>query len=70
MNNKNNLAAYKVWDLSTRIFHWLNVICVVGLMTVGTVFLNYKLLWVNTDGKVLLKTLHVTIGYVFVINLT
>jgi cytochrome b len=70
MNNKNDLITYKAWDLGTRIFHWLNVICVVGLMAVGTVILNYKLLGVNTDGKVLLKTVHVYIGYVFVINLT
>lgn len=70
MNNKNDLIAYKAWDLSTRIFHWLNVICVTGLMAVGTVILNYKLLGVDTDGKILLKTVHVTIGYIFVINLT
>jgi len=70
MNNKNDLIAYKAWDLSTRIFHWLNVICVIGLMTVGTVIINYKLLGVDTDGKVLLKTVHVYIGYIFVINLT
>lgn len=69
MNVKNDLITYKVWDMSTRIFHWLNVICVVGLMAVGTVILNYKLLGVNIDGKVLLKTVHVYIGYVFVINL-
>ncbi|RKZ43866.1 MAG: cytochrome b/b6 domain-containing protein, partial [Gammaproteobacteria bacterium] len=59
MNDKNDLITYKAWDLSTRIFHWFNVICVVGLMAVGTVILNYKLLGVNTDGKVLLKTVHV-----------
>jgi len=70
MNNKNDLIAYKPWDLNTRIFHWLNVICVTGLMTVGTVILNYKLLGVDTDGKILLKTVHVYIGYIFVINLT
>lgn len=69
MNDKNDLIAYSAWDLGTRIFHWLNVICVIGLMAVGTVILNYKLLGVDTDGKVLLKTIHVTIGYVFVINL-
>jgi cytochrome b len=68
MNNKNDLTTYEAWDLGTRIFHWLNVICVVGLIAVGTVILNYKLLGVNTDGKVLLKTVHVTIGYVFVTN--
>ncbi len=70
MNDKNDLTAYKAWDLSTRIFHWLNVICVTGLMTVGTVIINYKLLGVDTDGKILLKTVHVYIGYVLVINLT
>jgi len=69
MNNKNDLITYKAWDLGTRIFHWLNVICVVGLMAVGTAILNYKLLGVDTDGKILLKTVHVYIGYVFVINL-
>jgi cytochrome b len=69
MNDKNDLIAYKAWDLGTRIFHWLNVICVTGLMAVGTVILNYKLLGVDTDGKILLKTIHVTIGYVFVSNL-
>ncbi|MEE9574975.1 MAG: cytochrome b/b6 domain-containing protein [Gammaproteobacteria bacterium] len=69
MKDKNDLIAYKAWDLSTRIFHWLNVICVTGLMAVGTVILNYKLLGIDTDGKILLKTIHVTIGYVFVINL-
>jgi len=25
MNDKNDLIAYKVWDLSTRIFHWLKI---------------------------------------------
>ena len=70
MNDKNDLIAYKAWDLSTRIFHWLNVICVTGLMTVGTVIINYKLLGVDTDGKILLKTVHVYIGYILVINLT
>ena len=70
MSNTENSREYKAWDLSTRIFHWLNVICVAGLMSVGTVILNYKLLGVGTDGKVLLKTVHVYIGYVFAINLT
>jgi cytochrome b len=38
-------------------------------MAVGTVILNYKLLGITTDGKILLKTVHVYIGYIFVINL-
>jgi len=69
MANEKHLIPYPVWDLSTRIFHWLNVICVAGLMAVGTVILNYKLLGVGTDGKILLKTVHVYIGYIFVANL-
>ena len=69
MNNKNKLIAYKAWDLNTRIFHWLNVICVTGLIAVGTIILNYKLLGIGTDGKVLLKTVHVIVGYIFIINL-
>ncbi len=61
---------YSVWDRTTILFHWINVICVVGLVGVGVVILNYKTLGVHTDGKILLKTIHAYIGYVFVINLS
>ncbi len=64
-----NLQEYKVWDATTRIFHWLNVLCVIGLLTVGTVILNANTLGVNNAGKIILKTVHVWIGYVFVLNL-
>jgi Ni/Fe-hydrogenase 1 B-type cytochrome subunit len=70
MSNTENSREYKAWDLSTRIFHWINVICITGLMAVGTIIINYKLLGITTDGKILLKTVHVAIGYVFAINLT
>lgn len=63
------LEEYKVWDASTRVFHWLNVLCVLGLSAVGTVILNDGALGVSNEGKVILKTTHVWIGYVFVINL-
>jgi cytochrome b len=63
------LTKYRVWDGTVRIFHWLNLLSVLGLIAVGTVILNGKLLGVTGDGKVLLKTLHVYIGYVFVLNL-
>jgi len=63
------LQEYKVWDATTRVFHWLNVLCVLGLLAVGTVILNADALGVNNDGKVILKSTHVWIGYVFVINL-
>ena len=39
-------------------------------MAVGVVILNAKLLGVTDDGKILLKTVHVWIGYVFALNLT
>jgi Ni/Fe-hydrogenase 1 B-type cytochrome subunit len=63
------LQEYKVWDVSTRVFHWLNVACVIGLIALGTVILNAGTLGVPNDGKILLKTVHVWVGYVFALNL-
>ena len=63
------LKYYSVWDRTTRLFHWINVICIIGLISVGLVILNNKILGVSGDGKILLKTIHVYIGYVFVLNL-
>ncbi len=63
------LQAYPVWDRGVRLFHWINVICVLGLIAVGLVIFNSKALGIGNDGKILLKTIHVYIGYVFVINL-
>lgn len=63
------LQEYKVWDATTRVFHWLNVLCVLGLVAVGTVILNDNALGASADGKIILKTVHVWIGYVFVLNL-
>lgn len=60
---------YDVWDAGIRWFHWINVLCVMGLVAIGVVILNAKLLGVTNDGKILLKTIHVWIGYVFVLNL-
>lgn len=64
------LTAYPVWDRTVRIFHWINVLCVLGLIAVGVAILNSKALGVTDDGKLLLKTVHVYIGYVFAANLT
>ena len=65
----NRLKYYSVWDRTTRIFHWINVLCVIGLIGVGIVILNNKILGVSNDGKLLLKTVHVYIGYVFALNI-
>lgn len=63
------LKAYRVWDASVRWFHWINFICMLGLIAVGLVIFNDKALGVTNDGKILLKTVHVYIGYVFALNL-
>lgn len=63
------LKSYAVWDVNTRWFHWINVICVTALAAVGVVILNAGDLGVHNAGKVTLKTVHAWTGYVFVLNL-
>lgn len=65
----NELKSYPVWDAPTRWFHWINFLTVLGLVGVGVAILNDKALGVSNDGKVLLKTVHVLIGYAFALNL-
>ena len=64
-----DLKIYRVWDANIRWFHWLNFLCVLGLIAVGVAILNGKALGVTNEGKILLKTVHVWIGYVFALNL-
>jgi cytochrome b len=64
------LVEHRVWDRTTRLFHWLNFLCVLALICVGTVILYAGDLGIPNDGKIALKTLHVWVGYVFLINLT
>ena len=63
------LKSYKVWDASTRWFHWINAICVIALAVVGFTILNAGDLDISKAGKITLKTIHVSIGYVFALNL-
>ena len=70
VKSEKELKYYSVWDRSTRWSHWINVICIFGMIGVGIVILNGKVLGVSGDGKVLLKTVHVYLGYVFVANLS
>ena len=60
-----SLQSYRVWDAPTRWFHWINFACVVGLAAIGIAILYEKELGVTDGGKILLKTTHVWIGYVF-----
>ena len=64
-----DLKSYFVWDRNVRWFHWINVLCMLGLVAIGVVILNAKTLGVPNDGKILLKATHVWIGYVFALNL-
>ncbi len=70
IDSTQKLISYPVWDKTVRIFHWVNVLCVLGLIAIGTVIFNAKGLGVTNDGKILLKTVHVYIGYVFFVNLS
>ena len=58
-----------VWSRNIRLFHGINVIAIMLLICIGLIILNGKLFGVSTDGKILLKTMHVIVGYVFATNL-
>jgi Ni/Fe-hydrogenase 1 B-type cytochrome subunit len=61
--------AYDVWDVPTRWFHWINALAVFGLIVVGTILLNDDALGISVPGKILLKQIHVVLGYVMGLNL-
>lgn len=63
------LKTYTVWDAGIRWFHWINLLCMLGLIASGVVILNAKSLGIPSDGKILLKSVHVWFGYVFAVNL-
>lgn len=65
----NSLRVYQAWDKPTRWFHWINLFAVLGLVGVGLVILNAGSLGISNNGKILLKTIHVWIGYGFSLNL-
>lgn len=61
---------YRVWDRTQRVFHWVNFLAVLALAAIGTVILNADALQIPNDpGRVILKTAHVYVGYVFILNL-
>jgi len=64
-----SLGEHKVWDVPTRLFHWINFVCFVALIAIGTALLFDEALGVSSGGKVLLKTVHVWFGYVLATNL-
>ncbi|MBV1907016.1 MAG: cytochrome b/b6 domain-containing protein [Pseudomonadales bacterium] len=70
IDNARTESVVHVWDRTTRLFHWVNFLCVLGLICVGTVILYAGDLAIPNDGKIALKRLHVWIGYAFLVNLT
>ena len=68
--NESSLKAYKVWDLPTRLFHWINFTAVISLIFFGLIMLYKKELGITSvEAKIGLKEVHVIIGYIFVLNL-
>lgn len=65
----NQLYEEKIWDRTIRIFHWVNVVCVLALMALGSAILYANDLGVSSEGKITLKILHAYVGYVFAFNL-
>ncbi len=60
---------YAAWDAPTRWFHWINVLAVFGLMGTGLVVLFDDGLGLSASGKLTLKSVHASFGYVMVLNL-
>jgi cytochrome b len=64
-----NFREFKVWDIPTRVFHWINFITIISLIFIGFIMLFKKELGITSiEAKIGLKELHVVFGYVFVVN--
>ncbi len=60
---------YLAWDVPTRWFHWINAIAVLGLIATGLGILSGNQLGLSGEGKIALKSVHVSFGYVMAVNL-
>jgi Ni,Fe-hydrogenase I cytochrome b subunit len=60
---------YFAWDAPTRWFHWINALAVLGLIGTGVVIFNDDALGLSAGGKILLKRIHASFGYVLAVNL-
>jgi cytochrome b len=60
---------YRVWDAPTRIFHWVNFVCVLGILAAGVLILYSREIGVDRPSEILLKHVHVWLGYVLIFNL-
>jgi len=65
-----DINIYKAWDLNTRLFHWINFLCVFLLSILGLIMLNKGSIGISgREAGIGLKELHVVVGYVFATNL-
>jgi len=68
--NGENSNTYQAWDLPVRLFHWINFFTVFLLIVIAGIMLFKSELGITgTDAKVGLKVLHVSFGYLLIINL-
>ncbi len=66
---KSRFQEHKVWDVPTRVFHWINFLTIISLIFVGLIMLFKKELGITSvEAKIGLKEVHVIIGYIFVLN--
>ena len=64
-----NYQSYQAWDRTTRIFHWVNALSIILLMTFGSLIFYGGDFGFSGDSKLFMKKLHTLVGYVFAINL-
>ena len=68
--SNSDIKLYQAWNLHTRLFHWINFLCVILLSILGLIMLNKGSIGISgREAGIGLKALHVLIGYVFGINL-
>jgi len=64
------INVYKAWDIPTRLFHWINFLCIITLSFLGLIMLFKGAIGISgNEAKIGLKVLHVSTGYVFATNL-
>jgi Ni,Fe-hydrogenase I cytochrome b subunit len=69
MSDANRYQTYIAWDAPTRWFHWINALAVLGLIIVGVILWQDDALGLSASGKILLKQIHVMLGYIMIVNL-
>lgn len=68
-NSMSEYKEYVAWDAPTRWFHWINALAVVGLIGTGLVILFDDALGLSGTGKINLKGVHTSFGYIMATNL-